>query len=109
MLEGYVSDKQLTNERDNKSYSITTFQGEHKDEFVVKETNSGTCQLFYKGVLHLSWKEIDNKREGVFTVYDKGKAVLMESWDSLLNQQEWRRVRNTAKGMELVIGRKDTN
>ena len=57
-----------------------TFQGEHSDEYLVREEKSGRCSLFYKGILKLSWKEVNGVNVGGFTLYEKGKAMIRENW-----------------------------
>ena len=109
MQEGYVSDESVRKSVDMGEFEITTFQGEHRGEYVVKEVNSGECRLFRKGILKLSWKEKNGKRVGEFTVYEKGRALRKESWDSLLSHEEHRYVENTVHGMKMVIRRGEQN
>ena len=109
MQEGYVSDGSVRKSVDMGEFEITTFQGEHCGEYMVKEVNSGECRLFRKGILKLSWKEKNGKRVGEFTVYEKGRALRKESWDSLLSHEEHRYVENTVHGMKMVIRRGDRN
>ena len=109
MQEGYVSDESVRKSVDMGEFEITTFQGEHRGEYVVKEVNSGECRLFRKGVLELSWREESGQRVGEFTVYEKGRALRKESWDSLLNHEEHRYVENTVHGMKMVIRRGEQN
>ena len=90
-------------------FEITTFQEEHRDEYMVKEVNSGECRLFRKGVLELSWKEESGQRVGEFTVYEKGRALRKESWKSFQSCEEHRYVENTVHGMKMVIRRGEQN
>ena len=83
---------------------ITTYQGEHCDEYMVREEENGRCSLFDRGILRLSWKEVDHRRTGVFTVYDKGKALRRQDWKGL-DREEYRYMGNSKKGLELVIER----
>ena len=54
MMEGYVSSKCERKSVEGRDFEVTTFQGEHCDEYVVKEEKSGECRLYRKGVLELS-------------------------------------------------------
>ena len=109
MQEGYVSDESVRKSVDMGEFEITTFQGEHRGEYVVKEVNSGECRLFRKGILKLSWKEKNGKRVGEFTVYEKGRALRKESWKSFQSCEEHRYVENTVHGMKMVIRRGEQN
>ena len=51
MLEGYVSAGSVRKKVDEKDFVITTFQGKHSDEYMVKDDYSGVCRLFFMGVL----------------------------------------------------------
>ena len=57
MLEGYVSAGCVTEERNGEEFEITTFQGDHHDEYVVKNVDTGDCCLFRKGMLELRWSD----------------------------------------------------
>ena len=57
MLEGYVSAGCVTEERNGEEFVITTFQGDHRDEYVVKNVDTGDCCLFRKGMLELRWSD----------------------------------------------------
>ena len=81
---------------------IIPYQGVHCDEYLMREVKSGRCSLFYKGILQLSWKEIDNKKSGGFTVYEKGKAIRSQDWDGL-GGKEYRYMENSKNGLELVV------
>ena len=81
---------------------ITTYQGEHCDEYLVREVRSGRCSLFYKGIVQLSWKEVNGVRTGGFTVYENGKALRIEDWNGL-NENERRCIENCKNGLELVV------
>ncbi|KAM7454575.1 hypothetical protein BLSTO_04668 [Blastocystis sp. subtype 1] len=78
------------------------YQGEHCDEYLVREVRSGRCSLFYKGILQLSWKEVNGVKVGGFTVYEKGKALRSEDWNQL-GGKEHRCIENCKDGLELVI------
>lgn len=57
MLEGYVSAGCVTEERNGEEFEITTFQGDYRDEYVVKNVDTGDCCLFRKGMLELRWSD----------------------------------------------------
>ena len=102
MMEGYRSDRKEQRTVNGNTVEITTYQGDHCDEYSVREVKSGRCSLFYKGILRLNWKEIDNKKMGEFTVYDRGKALSRGNWNGL-DKKEYRYMGNSTNGLELVI------
>ncbi|KAM7453792.1 hypothetical protein BLSTO_05455, partial [Blastocystis sp. subtype 1] len=102
MMDGYVTEGNEKRVVDGKEVEIVMYQGEHCDEYLVREVESGRCSLFYKGILQLSWKEVEGKMVGGFTVYEKGKAVRSEDWNQL-GEKEHRCIENCKSGLELVI------
>lgn len=64
--------KKTTNE---SKYMVIYYGDDSDDGFMVKDTESGRCQLFDKGELQMSWTEENDQRVGGFTVYHKGEAV----------------------------------
>ena len=109
MMEGYVSSKCERKSVEGREFEVTTFQGEHCDEYVVKDKKSGECRLYRKGVLELSWREENGHRKGGFTVYEKGKVLSKENWLSVLSGEERRYIENNAKGIRMIIRRGDEN
>ena len=109
MLEGYVSAGCVRKKVDEKDFVITTFQGEHSDEYVVKEESSGDCRLFRKGVLELSWREENGRKVDKFTVYEKGRVLRKESWKSAWNREEHRYVEDCKGTMRMIIRRGEEN
>ena len=101
MLEGYVTEKREQKTVNGTAVEITTYQGDHQDEYLVREEN-GRCWLFYKGILQLSWKEVDNKIVGGITVYKNGKALRRQDWIALYNKEN-RYIKNRKSELELVI------
>ena len=88
---------------------MTTFQGEHCDEYAVKDKKSGECCLYRKGVLELSWREENGRKTGGFTVYEKGKALGKENWLSVLSGEERRYIENNVKEVGMIIRRGKEN
>ena len=109
MLEGYVSAGSVRKKVDEKDFVITTFQGKHSDEYMVKEESSGDCRLFRKGVLELSWREENGRKVDKFTVYEKGRVLRKESWKSAWNREEHRYVEDCKGTMQMIIRRGEEN
>ena len=102
LMDGYVTDHSEKRTVDGEEVEIVTYQGEHCDEYLVRDVKSGRCSLFYKGILKLSWKEVNGVRIGGFIVYEKGKALRSEDWNGL-GGKEHRCIENSKHGLELVI------
>ena len=109
MMEGYVSSKCERKSVKGREFEVITFQGEHCDEYVVKEEKSGECCLYRKGVLELSWREENGQKAGGFTVYEKGKVLRKENWLSVLSGEERRYIENNVKGIRMIIRRGEEN
>ena len=109
MMEGFVSSKCERKSVEGREFEVTTFQGEHCDEYVVKDKKSGECRLYRKGVLELSWREENGHRTGGFTVYEKGKVLRKENWLSVLSGEEHRYIENNMKGIQIIIRRGEEN
>ena len=101
-MDGYVTERCEKRMVKDEEVEIVTYQGEHCDEYLVREVKSGRCSLFYKGIAKLSWKEVNGVRTGGFTVYEKGKALRSEDWNQLAGK-EHRCIENCKNGLELVI------
>ena len=102
MMDGYVTEGNEKRVVDGEEVEIVTYQGEHCDEYLVREVESGRCSLFYKGILKLSWKENSGVRVGGFTMYEKGKALRSEDWKGLSGRED-RCIENCKNGLELVV------
>ena len=109
MLEGYVSAGSVRKKVRGRSFEVTTFQGKHSDEYVVKEESSGDCRLFRKGVLELSWREENGRKVDKFTLYEKGRVLRKESWKSAWNREEHRYVEDCKGTMRMIIRRGEEN
>ena len=101
-MDGYVTDHSVKRTVDGEEVEIVRYQGEHCDEYLIREAKSGQCSLFYKGIVQMSWKEVNGVRVGGFTVYEKGKALNRGKWNGL-NEHEHRSLENCKNGLELVI------
>ena len=101
-MDGYVTDHSEKRTVDGEEAEIVTYQGVHCDEYLVREVESGRCSLFYKGIVQMSWKEVNGVRLGGFTVYEKGKALRSEDWNGQAGK-EHRRIENCKSGLELVV------
>ena len=100
-MDGYVTERCEKKTVNNEEVEIVMYQGEHCDEYLVREVKSGRCSLFYKGIIQLSWKEVGGVKVGGFTVYEKGKALRSEDWNGL-GGKEHRCIENCKNGLELV-------
>ena len=101
-MDGYLTDHSEKRTVDREEVEIVTYQGEHCDEYLVRDVKNGRCSLFYKGILKLSWKEVNGVRTGGFTLYEKGKALRSEDWDGL-GKKEHRCIENCKNGLDLMI------
>ena len=102
LLDGYVTERNEKRVVNGVETEIMTYQGDHCYEYLVREVGSGRCSLFYKGILKLSWKEVNGIRTDGFTVYEKGKALRSEDWNGLTGK-EHRYIENCRHGLKLVI------
>ena len=102
LMDGYVTDHSEKRTVSGEEVEIVMYQGEHCDEYLVREVESGRCSLFYKGILKLSWKEVNGVKVGGFTLYEKGKALRSEDWNGLGGKKH-RCIENCKNGLELVI------
>ena len=51
LLDGYVTERNEKRVVNGVETEIMTYQGDHYDEYLVREVGSGRCSLFYKGIL----------------------------------------------------------
>ena len=102
LMNGYVTEHSEKRTVSGEEVVIVMYQGEHCDEYLVREVKSGRCSLFYKGLVQLSWKEVNGVNVGGFTVYEKGKALRSEDWNQL-GGKEHRCIENCKNGLELVV------
>ena len=57
LMDGYVTEHSEKRVVNGEEVEIVMYQGEHCDEYLVREVKSGRCSLFYKGILQLSCLE----------------------------------------------------
>ena len=103
LLDGYVIERNEKKTVNGEAVEITTFQGKHCNEFLLREMKSGRCSLFYKGIVQLSWEENNGIRKEDFIVYEHGRVQRREKWASLWNEREHRSLENCKNGLELVV------
>ena len=101
-MDGYVTEHSEKRVVSGEEVEIVMYQGEHCDEYLVREVKNGRCSLFYKGIVKLSWKEVNGVKVSGFTVYEKGKALRSEDWNGL-GGKEHRCIENCKNGLKLVI------
>lgn len=87
MLCGYVKEREEVKRVNEKEYLIQYYQGEHLNEYSIIETKEGKldgkAQLFYNGVIRMSWMFENGIRKGHVTTYKKGVVEAIRSWDNL--------------------------
>ena len=101
-MDGYVTERIEKRVVNGEGVEIVTYQGEHSDEYLVREVGSGRCSLFHKGILQLRWNEVKGVKTGGFTLYEKGKVVRSEDWKEL-GKKERRSLGNCKNGVELIV------
>ena len=102
LMDGYFTERIEKRVVNCEDVEIVTYQGEHCDEYLVREVRSGRCSLFYKGIVQLSWKGVDGVRVGGFTLYKNGVALRSEDWKGL-NESEHRCIENCKNGLGLIV------
>ena len=103
MMDEYVPDQTVRRRAVCGEVEITTYQGDHSDEYMVKDLETGRCTLFQKGLLKMSWREENGKKVGGFTLYDNGKATKRWNWTCMWNMDVYRWIENCKNGLELVV------
>ena len=106
LLDGYVCGERKVIKVNGKEYLIQKYQGEHKNEYLISETENGKmkgrCELFENGILSLSWIMKDDQQIERITEYEKGKAVFKEGWKSIFGKGDHRMRENSKEGLKLV-------
>ena len=103
MMDEYVPEQTVRRRAVCGEVEITTYQGDHSDEYMVKDLESGRCTLFHKGLLKMSWQEENGKKVGGFTLYDNGKAAKRWNWTCMWSMDVYRWIENCKNGLELVV------
>ena len=71
---------------ENKTYELQQYKGDHSNEYLLSEIKDGKiegqCRLFNRGVISLAWTEKDGECVGGILVYDQGKVMRAETWES---------------------------
>ena len=108
MLEGYVTSSHTTKEVNGEKIVITTFQNEHSDEYLLEDVQGREFQLFYKGIIQLSWTKIDESKTGGFTLFEDGIAMRSEKFDSFFGKDH-RYIINGETKMDLIVCKGESN
>ena len=90
MLEDYVTERKEQRTVNGNAVEITTYEGDHRDEYLVREVKSGRCWLFYKGILKRSWKETNDGKRSEWKVYEKGMTASLECGLELDEEKEFK-------------------
>ena len=111
LLSDYITREKKKISANGVEYEVTLYQGDHSNEYLLSEMKDGKvegrCLLFNRGILSLSWMMKNGKRIGGVTEYENGKAIQIESWNSILgNGGDRRIVENCIDGMVMTIRRK---
>ena len=101
-MDGYFTEHSEKRTVSGEEVEIVMYQGDHCDEYLVREVKSGRCSLFYKGIVQMNWKEVNGVKVGGFTMYENGKALRSEDWKGLAGK-EHRCIENCKHGLELVV------
>ena len=96
--------------RNGKQYSIQKYQGEHMNEVLEMELESGVLNgeavLLKEGIIQMSWRMVRGKREGDVTIYEDGVASKKRKWDDLMetnNDGITREIVNSESGKEIMV------
>ena len=97
----------LYKDRVGVDFSVQYYRGKHENEYVIKN-EKGDCCLYRNGLLKMIWKEDDDgNRMGEFVSFDKGLLSFVQSFDNLLNGNEWIRMINDKRGELMEIWKGD--
>ena len=101
-----VGDKELIT-IENKTYELQQYKGNHSNEYLLSEIKDGKiegqCRLFNRGVISLAWTEKDGECVGGILVYDQGKVMRAETWESNMEGGDKRIVYNKTSRVEMTI------
>ena len=102
-MDGYLTDgnPKILN-KEGSTYTLQYYQGEHKEEYVVKKDNK-VC-LFQNGLLTMVYEEDNNGIQiGDFTRYEKGCVSFVQSFDDIFGNRDFNRIVNHVKGERMEI------
>ena len=106
-LLGYVSSGSQRVEINGSSFELTSFQGEHKEEYVMKEVKGEgepvQVQLFDKGLLKMSWSTVDGVRTGPFTLYENGVVKSRMDWKEIEKEDYVCSFENRRRGVRMIL------
>ena len=92
---------------ENKTYELQQYKGNHSNEYLLSEIKDGKiegqCRLFNRGVISLAWAEKDGECVGGILVYDQGKVMRAETWESNMEGGDKRIVYNKTSRVEMTI------
>lgn len=108
LLSGYIVSSKQEKQMNGRNYEIQYFLNQHKNEYLITELKNGIydgqSQLFDRGLLKMKWKWVEGRRQGDVVVYDRGKVIYTENWDSITNCNDDRRILVNARGRtDLVV------
>lgn len=105
-----VGDKELIT-IDNKTYELQQYKGDHSNEYLLSEIKDGKtegqCRLYDRGVITLAWTEKDGGCVGRILVYDQGKVIRAETWESNMEGGDKRIVYNEISRVVMTITTKN--
>lgn len=102
LLDGYATGNQGMIEYNGERYQVQYYQGTHSNEYVLSERN-GRKLLFKNGVLKQEWTELNERRVGSFTAYERGAVKFQEEWDDIYNQTDRYCIVNRKYGVIMEI------
>ena len=103
LLDGYIAlgePKEMTIGGCN--FILNGYQGDHEDEYTLKKDNK-VC-LFKNGVLKMIY-EVDEEEAfiGEFTRFENGCVAFVQSFNDILDNQDFNRIVNHVRGERMEI------
>ena len=103
LLDGYVTHgiaKKIS--IGGSKYILQHFQGEHKDEYIMKKDNM--VYLFHNGIVRMIYQEdAYGSQNGDFTRFENGCVSFIQSFDDIWSKRDFYRIVNHVKGERLEI------
>ena len=103
LLDGYYTYKDPREiVRDDTTYIIQHYQGDHEDEYTMK--CDGKVSLFQNGVLKMTY-EVDNNgtQIGTFTRFENGRVAFVQDFNDIFDKRDFNRIVNHVKGERMEI------